>query len=144
MIGPLFESACLTMDLRFARRTGLFLVVLTFLSLPHGSREEIPPKPSPGVTILPPVKPDGGPQAFPDAEKANLPVFTMDYPRIQIPFEITLWVLLASFAKIGEFPSCCWCHRQEQVWSVVTEDAGERSERRTVIQWCELEAVLPL
>ncbi|XP_029937365.1 sodium/hydrogen exchanger 2 isoform X2 [Myripristis murdjan] len=25
----------------------------------------------------------------------------MDYPRIQIPFEITLWVLLASFAKIG-------------------------------------------
>uniref|UniRef100_A0A8C5GJ85 Sodium/hydrogen exchanger n=1 Tax=Gouania willdenowi TaxID=441366 RepID=A0A8C5GJ85_GOUWI len=39
--------------------------------------------------------------AFPDADKANLPVFTMDYPRIQIPFEITLWVLLASFAKIG-------------------------------------------
>lgn len=52
---------------------------------------------------MPPVKPDGGPQAFPDAAKANLPVFTMDYPRIQIPFEITLWVLLASFAKIGEF-----------------------------------------
>ncbi|XP_034550315.1 sodium/hydrogen exchanger 2 isoform X2 [Notolabrus celidotus] len=25
----------------------------------------------------------------------------MDYPRIQIPFEITLWILLASFAKIG-------------------------------------------
>uniref|UniRef100_A0A672ZEK8 Sodium/hydrogen exchanger n=1 Tax=Sphaeramia orbicularis TaxID=375764 RepID=A0A672ZEK8_9TELE len=39
--------------------------------------------------------------AYPDAEKANLPVFTMDYPRIQIPFEVTLWVLLASFAKIG-------------------------------------------
>lgn len=95
------------MDLRFARRTGLFLAVLTFLSLLHGSRGEIPPKPSPGVTILPPVKPDGGPQAFPEADKANLPVFTMDYPRIQIPFEITLWVLLASFAKIGEFPSCC-------------------------------------
>nr|AAD46576.2 Na+/H+ exchanger NHE-2-like isoform [Myoxocephalus octodecemspinosus] len=30
-----------------------------------------------------------------------MPVFTMDYPRIQIPFEITMWVLLASFAKIG-------------------------------------------
>uniref|UniRef100_A0A8C6WUE0 Sodium/hydrogen exchanger n=1 Tax=Neogobius melanostomus TaxID=47308 RepID=A0A8C6WUE0_9GOBI len=33
--------------------------------------------------------------------KDNLPVFTMDYPRIQIPFEVTLWILLASFAKIG-------------------------------------------
>lgn len=54
---------------------------------------------------MPPVKPNGGPQAFPDEAKANLPVFTMDYPRIQIPFEITLWVLLASFAKIGEFLS---------------------------------------
>ncbi|XP_061632513.1 sodium/hydrogen exchanger 2-like [Phyllopteryx taeniolatus] len=41
------------------------------------------------------------PQAFPDEERASLPVFTMDYPRIQVPFEITLWVLLASFAKIG-------------------------------------------
>lgn len=85
-----------------AKRTGVLLTVLTFLSFLYGSRAEIPPKPSPGVTIVPPVKPDPGPQAFPDAEKANLPVFTMDYPRIQIPFEITLWVLLASFAKIGE------------------------------------------
>ncbi|CAG05798.1 unnamed protein product, partial [Tetraodon nigroviridis] len=57
-----------------------------------------PPRPS---AIVPPVKPDNGPQAFPNDEKANLPVFTMDYPRIQIPFEITLWMLLASFAKIG-------------------------------------------
>uniref|UniRef100_A0A8C4H4A8 Sodium/hydrogen exchanger n=1 Tax=Dicentrarchus labrax TaxID=13489 RepID=A0A8C4H4A8_DICLA len=72
-------------------------VIDTHISLNY---REIPPKPTGGVTIVPPVKPDG-PQAFPDAEKANLPVFTMDYPRIQIPFEITLWVLLASFAKIG-------------------------------------------
>lgn len=94
-------SLC-TMDLRFSRQTGV-LLVFTFLSLLYGSRGEVPLKPTGGgVTILPPVKPDNGPQAFPDAEKANLPVFTMDYPRIQIPFEITLWVLLASFAKIGE------------------------------------------
>lgn len=92
----------LAMALSLARRTGLLLIAFTFLSFLYGSSGEIPPKPSPGVTILPPVKPDNGPQAFPDAEKANLPVFTMDYPRIQIPFEITLWVLLASFAKIGE------------------------------------------
>lgn len=42
-----------------------------------------------------------GPQAFPEQQQATLPVFTMDYPRIQVPFEFTLWVLLASFAKIG-------------------------------------------
>ncbi|XP_061780061.1 sodium/hydrogen exchanger 2-like [Nerophis lumbriciformis] len=41
------------------------------------------------------------PQAFPDEERARLPVFTMDYPRVQVPIEFTLWVLLASFAKIG-------------------------------------------
>lgn len=41
------------------------------------------------------------PQPFPEEEKGNLPVFTMDYARIQIPFEFTLWVLLASFSKIG-------------------------------------------
>ncbi|XP_056157564.1 sodium/hydrogen exchanger 2-like [Lampris incognitus] len=49
--------------------------------------------------ILKPLQDE--PQPFPSEEKANLPVFTMDYPRIQIPFEFTLWVLLASFAKIG-------------------------------------------
>ncbi|KAF0026611.1 hypothetical protein F2P81_021348 [Scophthalmus maximus] len=73
----------------------------TMLSFLHGSRGEIPPKPTGGVTLVPPVKPDDVPQAYPDGPKSNLPVFTMDYPRIQIPFEITLWVLLASFAKIG-------------------------------------------
>ncbi|CAL8266557.1 unnamed protein product [Lota lota] len=78
------------------------IVVCTVLSLPFGSNGEIvSQKPTGSVTILPPIKPADGPQAFPDAEKANMPVFTMDYPRIQVPFEITLWVLLASFAKIG-------------------------------------------
>lgn len=92
------------MDLRISKGSGFLLFVVICLSLLHGSTgeiPEIPPKPSSGVTIVPQIKPDG-PQAFPDAEKANLPVFTMDYTRIQIPFEITLWVLLASFAKIGE------------------------------------------
>uniref|UniRef100_A0A3P8UXZ8 Sodium/hydrogen exchanger n=1 Tax=Cynoglossus semilaevis TaxID=244447 RepID=A0A3P8UXZ8_CYNSE len=85
----------------FTRRAGLLLVIFTFLCFIHGSRGEIPPQPAGGVTIVPPAKPDGAPQAYPDADTSNLPVFTMDYPRIQIPFEITLWVLLASFAKIG-------------------------------------------
>ncbi|KAM4608391.1 sodium/hydrogen exchanger 2 [Polymixia lowei] len=83
------------------KQIAVLLTICTFLSLLYGSNGEIPPKPTGSVTILPPIKPADGPQAFPDAEKSNLPVFTMDYPRIQIPFEITLWVLLASFAKIG-------------------------------------------
>uniref|UniRef100_A0A7M4F731 Sodium/hydrogen exchanger n=1 Tax=Crocodylus porosus TaxID=8502 RepID=A0A7M4F731_CROPO len=31
----------------------------------------------------------------------RLHVFTLDYPHVQVPFEITLWILLASLAKIG-------------------------------------------
>uniref|UniRef100_A0A4W6CS49 Sodium/hydrogen exchanger n=1 Tax=Lates calcarifer TaxID=8187 RepID=A0A4W6CS49_LATCA len=89
------------MDLNITKRRGVLLIVFTVLSLLHGSRGEVPPKPTGSVTIVPPIKPDDSPQAYPDTEKANLPVFTMNYPRIQIPFEITLWVLLASFAKIG-------------------------------------------
>lgn len=33
-------------------------------------------------------------------EKIN--VFTLDYDYVQIPYEVTLWILLASFAKIGK------------------------------------------
>ncbi|KAL2087445.1 hypothetical protein ACEWY4_016273 [Coilia grayii] len=55
---------------------------------------------TPATPLLPePV--DNVEQAYPEDEKTNLPVFTMDYPRIQLPFEITLWILLACFAKIG-------------------------------------------
>uniref|UniRef100_A0A3Q1H136 Sodium/hydrogen exchanger n=1 Tax=Acanthochromis polyacanthus TaxID=80966 RepID=A0A3Q1H136_9TELE len=78
------------------------LLLLLLLLLCHRPFPFFPPASSlPLVTIVPPIKPDNGPQAYPEAEKANLPVFTMNYPRIQIPFEITLWMLLASFAKIG-------------------------------------------
>ncbi|XP_062259134.1 sodium/hydrogen exchanger 2 [Platichthys flesus] len=88
------------MDSTSSTFRGALLVVFTASCLLHGARGEMPPQPSGGSTLLPPVKHEA-PQAYPDAEKSNLPVFTMDYPRIQIPFEITLWVLLASFAKIG-------------------------------------------
>lgn len=77
---------------------GAILCILCDIPGAHG---EVPTKPPGSVTIFAPVKPNDGPQAFPNPEKANLPVFTMDYPRIQIPFEVTLWILLASFAKIG-------------------------------------------
>lgn len=44
----------------------------------------------------------------PDPGKTTQTMFTLNYPRIQIPFEITLWVLLASFAKIGEQSHILW------------------------------------
>ncbi|XP_038243947.1 sodium/hydrogen exchanger 2 [Dermochelys coriacea] len=34
-------------------------------------------------------------------EETQVHIFTLDYPHVQIPFEITLWILLASLAKIG-------------------------------------------
>ncbi|KAG7467495.1 hypothetical protein MATL_G00154120 [Megalops atlanticus] len=81
---------------------GLLAFWMVLLSFGFGSNGEVAPNPT-GASTKPvqPGKPDGGPQAFPEQEKQNLPVFSMDYNRIQVPFEITLWVLLASFAKIG-------------------------------------------
>ena len=64
-------------------------------------QESNPSAPTNFQTVKPYLDDIDKPQAYPEEEKANLPVFTMDYPRIQIPFEFTLWVLLASFAKIG-------------------------------------------
>uniref|UniRef100_A0A3Q0T0D2 Solute carrier family 9 member 2 n=1 Tax=Amphilophus citrinellus TaxID=61819 RepID=A0A3Q0T0D2_AMPCI len=78
---------------------GTLLFLCTLLNLIHCSGGENPSK-STAAMIWPPVKPDG-PQAYPEQEKSNLPMFTMNYSRIQIPFEIALWMLLASFAKIG-------------------------------------------
>ncbi|XP_028991556.1 sodium/hydrogen exchanger 2 [Betta splendens] len=61
----------------------VFSFVLTVLSLVPSCGGELSP-----ITVAP-------------GEKEDVPLFTMNYARIQVPFEITLWVLLASFAKIG-------------------------------------------
>ncbi|XP_030317154.1 sodium/hydrogen exchanger 4 [Calypte anna] len=45
-------------------------------------------------------EPDHG-AAVGSSEDTRLPVFTVDYDHVQIPYEVTLWILLASFAKIG-------------------------------------------
>uniref|UniRef100_A0A667XIA4 Sodium/hydrogen exchanger n=1 Tax=Myripristis murdjan TaxID=586833 RepID=A0A667XIA4_9TELE len=80
-----------------------FCALLLLLFFCTGGKCEIqssnPASPSANPPVVKPF--DHEPQPFPEEEKANLPVFTMDYPRIQVPFEFTLWVLLASFAKIG-------------------------------------------
>uniref|UniRef100_A0A8C5GJJ5 Sodium/hydrogen exchanger n=1 Tax=Gouania willdenowi TaxID=441366 RepID=A0A8C5GJJ5_GOUWI len=82
-----------------------FALLLVFSCYAGGKPELEVSKPSP-PTNLQNVKPfhdgDHEPQAYPEEEeRGRLPVFTMDYPRIQVPFEFTLWVLLASFSKIG-------------------------------------------
>uniref|UniRef100_A0AAV2L5T9 Cation/H+ exchanger transmembrane domain-containing protein n=1 Tax=Knipowitschia caucasica TaxID=637954 RepID=A0AAV2L5T9_KNICA len=84
------------------------LLLFLLLLLCSGGECEAETPPAPGSTdaadatgVRPFHNDPQEPQAFPDQEQANLPVFTMDYARIQVPFEFTLWVLLASFAKIG-------------------------------------------
>ena len=83
---------------------GAHMLLLLLLCCFGGECEPQESKPVEPIE-LPSVKPFpdqiNEPQAFPEEERANLPVFTMDYPRIQVPFEFTLWILLASFAKIG-------------------------------------------
>ncbi|XP_075950791.1 sodium/hydrogen exchanger 2-like [Anarhichas minor] len=84
---------------------GAFYMLLLLVLCCFGGRCELQESKPSAQTDFPGVEPFPNdfdePQAFPDEERANLPVFTMDYPRIQLPFEFTLWVLLASFAKIG-------------------------------------------
>lgn len=82
----------------------LLLLLLLQAAGPAGARAEtlldaprargtssVPP--SPASVVAPGTTP---------FEESRLPVFTLDYPHVQIPFEITLWILLASLAKIGE------------------------------------------
>ncbi|KAM6957981.1 sodium/hydrogen exchanger 2-like [Tautogolabrus adspersus] len=88
----------------FAIRTerGAFCVLLVLLLGCIGGKCELQESKPAAATNIPVVKPlNNEPQAFPEEGKGYLPVFTMDYPRIQVPFEFTLWILLASFAKIG-------------------------------------------
>ncbi|XP_054915187.1 sodium/hydrogen exchanger 2-like [Poeciliopsis prolifica] len=75
-----------------------------FLCCTPGKCKLQQPEPTNSVsleTVKPLPNEIGEPQPYPEEEKGNLPVFTMDYGRIQIPFEFTLWILLASFSKIG-------------------------------------------
>lgn len=37
----------------------------------------------------------------------KISVFALDYDYVQIPYEVTLWILLASLAKIGKSPNTC-------------------------------------
>ncbi|XP_041114806.1 sodium/hydrogen exchanger 2-like [Polyodon spathula] len=92
----------------------LTLVVFYIVVIIHGSSAAYVDNKTP--TSSSPAQPSNPVHTFPAPEKVYLPVFQMNYPRIQIPLEITLWILLASLAKIGFHvyqkitvwvPECC-------------------------------------
>ncbi|KAM6416585.1 sodium/hydrogen exchanger 4 isoform 2-T2 [Pluvialis apricaria] len=51
-------------------------------------------------SFLPHYEPDHS-DAVGSSQDTRLQVFTVDYDYVQIPYEVTLWILLASLAKIG-------------------------------------------
>ncbi|KAF6106327.1 solute carrier family 9 member A2 [Phyllostomus discolor] len=97
------EQAGTRRSLRLLRPLLLLLLLLLQVAGPAGTLAETlleAPRamgtssspPSPASVVAPGTTP---------FEESRLPVFTLDYPHVQIPFEITLWILLASLAKIG-------------------------------------------
>ncbi|MGH0141584.1 UNVERIFIED_CONTAM: hypothetical protein FKN15_004587, partial [Acipenser sinensis] len=76
----------------------LTLVVFYIVVVIHGSSASYVNGKTP--TTSSPGQPSNTVHTFPAPAKEYLPVFQINYPRIQIPFEITLWILLASLAKI--------------------------------------------
>ncbi|XP_009637271.2 sodium/hydrogen exchanger 4 [Egretta garzetta] len=57
-------------------------------------------EPNLSKSFLPHYEPDHG-GAVDSSQDTRLHVFTVDYDYVQIPYEVTLWILLASLAKIG-------------------------------------------
>lgn len=89
MRAPLSWLLLLLLSLQVAVPAGA--LAETLLDAP-GARGASSNPPSPASVVAPGTTP---------FEESRLPVFTLDYPHVQIPFEITLWILLASLAKIG-------------------------------------------
>lgn len=58
-------------------------------------------EPSLGKRSLPHYEHDSD-AAVDSSQDTRLHVFALDYDYVQIPYEVTLWILLASFAKIGK------------------------------------------
>lgn len=85
---------------RFLPEPGLLLLLLlAFLGgsvLPHGAAS------SPDVTHQSTSVDHTAEGNGHNVTKKPFPVLSLDYPHIQTPFEISLWVLLASLMKLGE------------------------------------------
>lgn len=78
----------------------LLLMVLVFL---EGSLLPLGAASSPGTTQQPNLDTHEVPDVGHNSKKKPFPVLSLDYPHIQTPFEISLWVLLASLMKLGEY-----------------------------------------
>lgn len=78
----------------------LLLLLLAFLGgsvLPKGAAS------SPDITHQTPSVDHSAEGTGHNVTKKPFPVLSLDYPHIQTPFEISLWVLLASLMKLGEW-----------------------------------------
>lgn len=94
------------MVFNFDVRTHLnFLILCVIFVSGYGANANVAYETTTSPSKVPPWKTMGETDADPGKTQT---VFTLNYPRIQIPFEITLWVLLASFAKIGEQSHILW------------------------------------
>uniref|UniRef100_A0A669QJV8 Sodium/hydrogen exchanger n=1 Tax=Phasianus colchicus TaxID=9054 RepID=A0A669QJV8_PHACC len=71
--------------------------LLSLLTLACPSAAAYLDEPSLGSSLLPHYEHD----AVGSSQNKRLQVFTVDYNNVQIPYEVTLWILLASLAKIG-------------------------------------------
>ncbi|XP_071426047.1 sodium/hydrogen exchanger 4 isoform X2 [Pithys albifrons albifrons] len=74
--------------------------LLLLLSLVSCSAGAYVDEPNLGKSFLPHYESDPG-RAVDSSQDTRLHVFTVDYDYVQIPYEVTLWILLASLAKIG-------------------------------------------
>ncbi|XP_014747395.1 PREDICTED: sodium/hydrogen exchanger 4 [Sturnus vulgaris] len=72
---------------------------LLLLSVVSCSAAAYGDEPSLGKRSLPHYEHDSS--GVDSSQDIRLHVFTVDYDYVQIPYEVTLWILLASFAKIG-------------------------------------------
>lgn len=98
------------MVLKFdARTTHLtFLILCVIFVSEYRVNGNVAYRPTTSPSKLPPWTTMDEIDDDPDPDQTPQTMFTLNYPRIQIPFEITLWVLLASFAKIGEQSHILW------------------------------------
>lgn len=75
---------------------------------------ELPPRPR---NLPPPLgfnSSDGTPSVdLPLALPVALRVFSVDYHHVQAPFEIVLWIMLASLAKLGKNQPSIRCYKSE-------------------------------
>lgn len=76
--------------------------LLSLLTLACPSAADYLEDPNLGSSLLPHYEHDHA-DAVGSSQDTRLQIFTVDYNNVQIPYEVTLWILLASLAKIGKW-----------------------------------------